>query len=109
MAFRGQIFAVGSFVPTITQLYSCPNGGTAYIKFFHLHHSGVQPDTVMLYCTKSGLFDVPIGRASLASNESADVIDKDSSLTLSEGDSIKGHILGTASGLQYFISGGLET
>lgn len=110
MAFRGKPLAAGQFTNSITTLYSVPDGSTAYVKFFHLHNINVIEDTVEIYASKSGdLINYPIGRVTLVTNESADAVDKDMSLVLTEGDSIKARTLSSVSGITYFITGGLET
>lgn len=108
MAFRGRVFAAGWFNTTLTTVYSVPTGRTAYVKYFHIHNETVTEDTLMMYAYRSGVGDLPIGRAALLMNESADVVDKDNSITLMEGDAIKLQSTVSSSGVSYIITGGEE-
>lgn len=108
MAFQGKTFAAGHFTNSLSTLYSVPNGNTAYIKFFHIHNNEVIEDTITIYASKSGVGDFVIGKCTLITNESADVIDKDTAIVLQEGDAIKAQTVVSSSGITYFISGGVE-
>ena len=78
------------------------------MKYFHIHNNSVTEDTLMSYVYRSGVGDITIGRAVLLMNEAADVIDKDNSLTMQEGDAIKLKASVANSGVSVIITGGEE-
>ena len=101
-SLTGEVFAEGQLPNTKTTLYTCPAGVTAYVLFLRLYNSGAGGNTCRVYF-KRGTSRV-MGRAVLATLETAEVIDKDAPLTLEAGDLIEGDAT-NATEVDYVITG----
>jgi hypothetical protein len=101
MAITPAVLADGQLPSTKNTLYTA--GADTYVKFFHVHNTGANPQTILIYAKTSGTSRI-IGRAVLGQYESADIIDKDDALTLNTGDLIEGQTT-DATTVDYVITG----
>ena len=107
MGFLGKILAEGELTSTITPIYTVQDNQTAYIKYFRVFCDIVSQEKIEVLVQKSGSPLREMYDFTLKFHESADLIDKDSSLVMSPGDKIYAFGSGP-SGVHYIISGGLE-
>lgn len=104
MAITAVVLAEGQLPASKGTLYTA--AATTYVKFLHLANVSADSNVVIIYVNTSGTSRV-IGRASLDTNESADIIDKDAALTLEVGDLIEGEAT-KATEVDYVITGATE-
>jgi len=99
MAFTGKILAEGQLPNAKGTLYTAP--ATAYVRFFRCLNTGGGSETVIVYYKKAT--SRQLGRAVLATLESADFIDGEV-LVLDTGDLIEGQTT-SATTVDFVIAG----
>lgn len=107
MAIAPKVLGSGQLPTSKGTLYTVPGSTSAYVKFLRVHNTNAATQTVIIYANTAGTSRI-IGRAVLAQNETAEVIDSGAALTLETGDLIEG-VTTTSSAVDYVITGAEET
>lgn len=107
MAIDAKSLADGQVAAAKATIYTCPVGTKAYIKSVVFSNVGVATETVKFYVKRSGSSSRQFARAVLLVQESLHAVDKDSAITLSDGDVLEASTT-NATSVDYLVTGAEE-
>ena len=106
MAFTGASLADGQVATTWGNIYA-PSGVKAIIKSVTFFNTNAASQTLEVRVTRSGSTARNFPRATLAQNESADLLDSGETFVLSDGDTLEAQTT-TATAVDFTITGATE-